>query len=98
MIELHSYFKPLSSGIYAEKDRWGTTQIGRLIDSHTASHFPDVKFAEIAIFNVPEYEGSKNKFANQDCKIRASFYHLHQEKLPRIVDLGTLQLMPTRKE
>ena len=49
MIELHSYFKPLSSGIYAEKDRWGTTQIGRLIDSHTASHFPDVKFAEIAV-------------------------------------------------
>jgi formiminoglutamase len=98
MIELHSYFKPLSPGIYATKDRWEITQIGHLIESHTQENFPNVKFAEIAIFNVHEYEGSKNKFANQDCKIRASFYQLHQEKLPRIVDLGTLQLMPTRKE
>ena len=98
MIELHSYFKPLNPSIYAAKDRWGTTQIGRLIDSHTTDHFPEVKFAEIAIFNVPEYEGSKNISVNQDCKIRSSFYQLHQEKLPRIVDLGTLQLMPTRKE
>jgi arginase family enzyme len=98
MIELHSYFKPLNSGIYAVKDRWETTQIGRLIDFHTDDHFPEVKFAEMAIFNVPEYEGSKNKSDSQDCKIRASFYQLHKEKLPRIVDLGTLQLMPTRKE
>lgn len=98
MIELYSYFNPLNPGIYATKDRWETTQIGRLIDSHTADHFPEVKFAEIAIFNVPEYEGSKNTLASQDCKIRASFYQLHQEELPRIVDLGTLQLMPTRKE
>ena len=98
MIELHSYFKPLNSGIYSIKDRWETTQIGRLIDSHTADYFPEVKFAEIAIFNVPEYEGSKNKSDSQDCKIRASLYELHKEKLPRIVDLGTLCLMPTRKE
>ena len=98
MIELHSYFKPLNSGIYSVKDRWETTQIGRLIDFHTADHFPEVKFAEMAIFNVLEYEGSKNKSDSQDCKIRASFYELHKEKLPRIVDLGTLQLMPTRKE
>jgi len=98
MIELHSYFKPLNSGIYPVKDRWETTQIGRLIDSHTSDHFPELKFAEIAIFNVPEYEGSKNNSASQDCKIRALFYELHKEKLPRIVDLGTLELMPTRKE
>ncbi len=98
MTELHSYFKPLNSRIYAVKDRWGATQIGRLIDSHTSDHFPEVKFAEMAIFNVPEYEGSKNNSASQDCKIRAEFYELHKEKLPRIVDLGTLQLMPTRKE
>ena len=98
MIELHSYFNPLNPGIYATKDRWETTQIGRLIDSHTADHFPEVKFAEIAIFNIPEYEGSKNTLASQDCKIRASFYQLHQDELPRVVDLGTLQLMPTRKE
>jgi arginase family enzyme len=98
MIELNSYFKPLNSGIYSAKDRWETTQIGRLIDSHTADHFPDVKFAEIAIFNVSEYEGSKNKSNEQDCKVRSSFYSLHYDELPRIVDLGILQMMPTRKE
>ena len=57
-----------------------------------------MKFAEIAIFNVPEYEGSKNRSISNDCKIRASFYQLHQHKMPRVVDLGTLKLMPTRKE
>jgi formiminoglutamase len=98
MIELHSYFKPLNPGIYATKDRWGITQIGRLVESHTQENFPNVKFAEIAIFNVPEYEGSKNKQAGQDCKVRESFYQLYLDKAPRIVDLGTLQLMPTRKE
>ena len=98
MIELNSYFKPLNSGIYSAKDRWETTQIGRLIDSHTADHFPDVKFAEIAIFNVSEYEGSKNISSEQECKVRSSFYSLHYDELPRIVDLGILQMMPTRKE
>ena len=96
MIELHSYFKPLNPGIYAAKDRWETTQIGRLIDSYTADHFPELKFAEIAIFNIPEYEGSKNKLASPNCKIRASFYQLHQEKSPRIVDLGTLHRYKNR--
>ena len=98
MIELRSYFKPLNSDIYAVKDSWETTQIGHLIDSHTADHFPEVKFAELAIFNVSEYEGSENNADNQNCKIRSSFYELHKERLPRIVDLGVLQLMPTRKE
>ena len=41
MIELHSYFKPLNPGIYSEKERWETTQIGRLIDLHTTDYFPD---------------------------------------------------------
>ena len=98
MIELHSYFNPLSAEIYSAKDRWETTQIGRLIDSHTTDHFPDIKFAELAIFNVPEYEGSRNNLTSQDCNIRASLYDLHKEEFPRIVDLGTVQLMPTRKE
>jgi len=98
MIELNSYFKPLNAEIYSDKKKWETTQIGRLIDLHTANFFPDVKFSEIAIFNVPEYEGSKNKFSEIDCKIRSSFYSLHYDELPRIVDLGEIKLMPTRKE
>ena len=98
MKELQSYFKPLNPRIYSSKERWETTQIGRSIESHTADYFPDVKFAEIAIFNVPEYEGSKNKSTELECKVRASFYGLHYDELPRIVDLGVMQMMPTRKE
>ena len=98
MIELNSYFNPLNPELYDSKDSWSITQVGRLIDFHTEGSFPEVKFAEIAIFNVPEYEGSKNRSISNDCKIRASFYQLHQDKMPRVVDLGTLKLMPTRKE
>ena len=98
MIELNSYFTPLNAEFYSDKQRWETTQIGRLIDSHTADYFPDVKFSEIAILNVPEYEGSKNKFNLTDCKVRSFFYSLHFDELPRIVDLGVIKLMPTRKE
>ena len=95
---MRSYFKSLNVSIYAEKDKWETTQIGRLIDSYVADDFPDLNHAEIAIFNVLEYEGSKNNFSTEECSIRASFYQLHQQNFPRIVDLGVLQLMSTRKE
>ena len=98
MIELNSYFEPLNSDVYASKDSWGVTQLGRLIDFHTEGSFPEIKFAEIAIFNCPEYEGSKNRSISNECKIRASFCKLHLDKTPRLVDLGTLKLMPTRKE
>jgi len=59
MIELNAYFESLNFEVYASKDSWGITQVGRLIDFHSEGSFPEVKFAEIAIFNVPEYEGSK---------------------------------------
>ena len=98
MIEINSYFKALNSEVYTSGENWNMTQIGSLIDFHTEDRFPELKFAEIAIFNVPEYEGSKNRSISNDCKIRASFYQLHQHKMPRVVDLGTLKLMPTRKE
>jgi arginase family enzyme len=95
---LQSYFNPLKSDLYSDKNRWETTQIGRKIVSHTEVLFPDLKFTEIAVFNVPEYDGSKNSPSQFDCKIRALFYSFHHENLPRISDLGILQLMPTRKE
>ena len=98
MIELNAYFNPLSPELYASKDSWGITQLGRLIDLHTEDSFPELKFAEIAIFNVAEYEGSKNISISDDCKIRASLYNLHHEKIPRVVDLGALKLMSNRKE
>ena len=97
MIDLKAHFLPIKSENYS-KSSCGVTQIGRLIDSHTEERFPELKFAEIAIFNIFEYEGSINKSISNYCKIRASLYQLHKEKIPRVVDLGSLKLMPTRKE
>ena len=98
MKSIKSYFSPLSEDLYADKNRWETTQIGRQIETYTNNFFPDLKSAEIAFFNIPEYEGSKNSASETDCKIRPLFYSFHHESLPRIVDLGSLQLMATRKE
>ena len=97
-MELNACFDPLDSEKYSLNDRWETTQIGRLIHKHTADFFPDLKFAELAIFNVPEYEGSSNNATFEDCRVRDAFYNLHKKKMPRVVDLGFLQLMPNRKE
>jgi len=98
MIEIQSYFIPVNSVLYSDKNRWKTTQIGRGVDTYLEGKFPEVKFAEIAIFNVPEFEGSKNSATETDCKIRESFYSFHHDNLPRIADLGVMQLMPSRKE
>ena len=95
---IRPYFKPVNSDLYEDKDRWETTQIGRNIETHIQDSFPDVKFAEIAVFNIPEYEGSGNTLSETDCKIRALFYSFHHHNLPRVVDLGVLELMPSRKE
>ncbi len=97
-MEIDPHFKPLNPGLYSVKERWNTSQIGFQIDSHTQDHFPNVDFAEIAIFNVSEYEGTDNVESSTDCKIRDSFYRLYFEDLPKIADLGSLLLMPTRKE
>ena len=98
MAAIQPYFVPLNSELYADKNRWETTQIGRGIEAYTEGCFPDIKFTEIVVFSVPEYEGSKNSATEYDCKIRSSFYSFHHDSLPRIADLGTMQLMPTRKE
>ncbi len=95
---IRPYFKPVNSDLYEDKDRWETTQIGRNIETHIQDSFPDVKFAEIAVFNIPEYEGSGNTLSESDCKIRALFYSFHHHNLPKVVDLGILELMPSRKE
>ena len=95
---IRPYFKAVNSDLYEDKDRWETTQIGRNIETHTKDFFPDVKFAEIAVFNIPEYEGSGNTLSESDCKIRALFYAFHHHNLPKVVDLGILELMPSRKE
>ncbi len=98
MKELISYFEPLDSDVYSVRNNWSSSQIGRLIETHTSNSTPEVKYAEIAIFNVPEYEGSKNKFSRKRCKIRDLLYELNYIKLPRVVDLGVLRLMSSRKD
>jgi len=97
-MEIASNFIPLNPGLYSVKERWNPAQIGFQIDSHTQESFPNVDYAEIAIFNVPEYEGTDNVATTTDCKIRDAFYRLYFENLPKVADLGTLSLMPTRKE
>ena len=95
---IQSFFKPLNPDVYSTKDRWESTQIGRLIDSHVSDHFPDLSSSNIAIFNVSEYDGSKNESDNLDCKIRAALYDCHVDNFPSVADLGSLLMMSTRKE
>ena len=97
-MEISSNFLPLNPGLYSVKERWNSSQVGFQIDSHLQESFPRVDYAEIAIFNVPEFEGTDNIPSSSECKIRDAFYRLYFENLPKIVDLGTLSLMPTRKE
>ena len=97
-MEIASNFIPLNPGLYSVKERWNPSQIGFQIDSHTQESFPNVDYAEIAIFNVPEYEGTDNVATTADCKIRDAFYRLYFDDLPKVADLGTLSMMPTRKE
>ena len=98
MKSMQSYFNAVNSSLYGDKNRWETTQIGRGIETHATDLFPDLKFTEIAVFNVPEYEGSKNSASEFGCKIRELFYSFHYEDMPRIADLGVFQIMPSRKE
>ena len=72
MNSIQSYFTPLNSDLYADKNKWETTQIGRGIETHIEDFFPKVKFAEIALFNVSEYEGSKNSAS----EFAVSYTHL----------------------
>ena len=97
-MEISSNFLPLNPGLYSVKERWNSSQVGFQIDSHLQESFPKVDYAEIAIFNVPEFEGTDNIPSSSECKIRDAFYRLYFENLPKIADLGTLSLMPTRKE
>ena len=93
-----SYFFPIDSSLYSVKDKWHTSQIGYQIDSHIKDYLPNLVFAEIAIFNINEYEGTGNSSSSSDCKIRDSFYRLYFEELPKVVDLGSLQIMSSRKD
>ena len=95
MYNLSSYFLPVDEGL--QTINWQTSQIGNDISKHTTENFPEITNARIALFSVSECEGTENK-CNDFSKIRESFYKLHFEDFPIMVDLGNLQLMPTKKE
>ena len=97
-MEISSNFTPLNSSLYSNKERWNHAQLGFQIDSHTIESFPKLNYSEIVIFNVPDYEGTDNINSEDDCKIRDSLYRLYFENSPKIADLGTLNLMNSRKE
>ena len=97
MRDLRSYFLPLTSESFSSSN-FQSTQIGHLIDFHSDDHFPSLQSIEIAIFNIPEFEGSNNSAIDKNCKIRNAFYNLHIEESPKIVDFGFMKLMPTRRE
>ena len=98
MINIQTYFNPISSNLFSAKNNWEATQIGRLIDSHFNDSFPDLKFSEIAFFNVNEFNGSENYASEAECSIRNFLYSYHHDKFPRVSDLGYLKIMSSRKE
>ena len=95
MYNLSSHFLPIEDDLLAES--WQTSQIGHCIAKHTSTVFPEITNAKIAFFSVAECEGTENK-CNDFSTIRKEFYNLHFKELHSLVDLGSLQLMPTKKE
>ena len=97
MFDISSYFIPVKKEIVKNKPGWQTSQIGHIIDIHTSSSFPEIDNIEIAFFSIPEYDGTENR-GNDHSAVREELYQLHFEQTPKLVDLGTMQLMSTRKE
>ena len=95
MYNLSSHFLPIEDDLLAEN--WQSSQIGHCIAKHTSTVFPEITNAKIAFFSVAEFEGTENKCSDFSA-IRKEFYKLHFADLPPLVDLGSLQLMPTKKE
>ena len=76
-MNLRSFFKPHASSFILKNKNWETTHIGRFIQIHSSDFFPQIKESKIALFNVPEYEGSQNNMNNENCKIRSFLYSFH---------------------
>ena len=60
-LNLAKFFEPLNADYFSVKEKWQSTQIGYSIESFTNIKFPDLRYCEIAIFNVNEYNGSSNE-------------------------------------
>jgi len=95
LFNLASYFLPISDDLL--KNNWQSSQIGNAIKKHTANDFPEITAVKIAFFSVAECEGTENKTTDFS-SIREELYRLHFEDLPKVADLGNLQLIPSKKE
>ena len=97
-MNLVDYFLPLPDSFLTKKESFQSTQIGSVISVHFENYFPNVTDCKIAIFSVPEYEGSKNLESESKCKIRKEFFELHNFDFPNIADLGIMKISPIRKQ
>ena len=96
-MNLRSFFKPHASSFILQNKNWETTHIGRFTQIHSPNFFPNIKESKIALFNVPEYEGSQNEMSNENCKIRSFLYSFHFKFNLKIIDLGIFNLQKERK-
>ena len=97
-MNLQSFFKPHESSFLIENKNWETTHLGGFVKIHKKNFFPKVDKAKIAIFNIAEFEGSKNNISYDNCKIRGFLYSFHIKCNLNIVDLGYLNLQEKRKD
>tara|TARA_B100000927_G_scaffold278462_1_gene261147 strand:+ start:9043 stop:10200 length:1158 start_codon:yes stop_codon:yes gene_type:complete len=97
-MNLQSFFKPHESSFLIENKNWETTHLGGFIKIHRKNFFPKIDKAKIALFNIPEFEGSQNNISYDNCKIRGFLYSFHLKCNLNIVDLGYLNLQEKRKD
>ena len=77
-MSLVDYFIPLPDCFLTKKNNFQSTQVGSLISIHCENYFPNISECKIAIFTIPEYEGSKNFESESKCQIREEFFELHR--------------------
>ena len=97
-MSLIDYFIPLADSFLTKKNNFQSTQVGSLISIHCENYFPNISDCKIAIFSIPEYEGSKNFESESKCQIREEFFELHNYDFPKIADLGIMKISSIRKE
>tara|TARA_B100000900_G_scaffold151990_1_gene129063 strand:+ start:7471 stop:8631 length:1161 start_codon:yes stop_codon:yes gene_type:complete len=97
-VNLEDYFSPLPDSFAIKKEVWQSSQIGSLISIHCENYFPDTSNCKIAIFSVPEFEGSQNSESETKCQIREEFFELHNFDFPNLADLGIMKISSSRKQ
>ena len=76
MINIQTYFNPISSNLFSAKNNWEATQIGRLIDSHVNDSFPDLKFSEIAFLTLTSLMDQRIMRQIQNVLFEIFFIHI----------------------